>query len=86
MRLRLATAADIPALTALIERSVWALQNDDYTAAQIEGALGTIYGVDPQLVADGTFFVVEDGQPGVPVACGGWSKRRTLFGLRLSPA
>ncbi len=85
MRLRLACQADIPALTELIERSVRALQVDDYTREQIEGALGTVYGIDPQLVEDGTFFVVETGEPPFPVACGGWSKRRTAFGSGNSP-
>jgi len=54
-----ATAADIPALHVLIERSVRELQRDDYTPAQIDGALGHALGLDTQLVADGTYFVAE---------------------------
>ena len=76
--LRLAVAADIPALTQLIDASVRGLQIGDYTAAQIEGALRAVYGVDTQLVADGTYFVVE--ADAAIVGCGGWSKRRTLYG------
>ncbi|HET9402000.1 MAG TPA: GNAT family N-acetyltransferase [Candidatus Acidoferrales bacterium] len=80
---RVATAADIPALGELIEQSVRVLQAADYTQAQMDGALGTLLGVDSQLIADGTYFVVEasadDGVAQI-VACGGWSKRRTLFG------
>lgn len=59
------------------------LQAEDYTPAQIEGALKSVYGVDSQLIADGTYLVAEiesqDGNPTV-VACGGWSKRKTLYG------
>jgi len=76
--LRTAVAADIPVLRRLIDASVRGLQADDYTAAQIDGALRAVYGVDTQLIADGTYFVVE--AEGSIVGCGGWSKRRTLYG------
>jgi GNAT superfamily N-acetyltransferase len=76
--LRRAIAADIPALRRLIDASVLGLQGEDYTPAQIEGALQTVYGVDSQLIADGTYFVVE--AQSVVVGCGGWSKHKTLFG------
>jgi GNAT superfamily N-acetyltransferase len=76
--LRQAVPADIPALRVLIDASVCGLQAADYTPAQIEGALHTVYGVDSQLIADGTYFVVE--AEAVIVGCGGWSKRKTLFG------
>jgi GNAT superfamily N-acetyltransferase len=36
--------------------------------------------VDSQLVADGTYFVVEALPEREIAGCGGWSKRRTLFG------
>src|SRR5882762_5739787 len=80
---RLATNADIPALHALIESSVRILQANDYTPAQIEGALGTVLGLDTQLLADQTYFVAETTDSSgakIIVACGGWSKRKTLFG------
>jgi GNAT superfamily N-acetyltransferase len=79
---RLATPADVPALLALIELSVRTLQAQDYSQAQIEGALGTVFGVDSQLIADGTYFVLETMNGGEKkiVGCGGWSKRKTLFG------
>lgn len=76
--LRKAEAADVPVLRALIEASVRGLQQDDYTPAQRECALATVYGVDSRLIADGTYFVVEAGAS--IVACGGWSRRKTLFG------
>ncbi len=55
------------------------LQAGDYTPAQIEGALGTVLGLDTQLIADGTYLVAET-ESGEIAACGGWSKRKTLFG------
>jgi GNAT superfamily N-acetyltransferase len=78
-RLRAATDADIPAIAALIESSVRGLQAGDYSVEQMNGAIGTVFGVDSQLIADGTYFVVET-DAGVPAGCGGWSKRATLFG------
>ena len=83
--IRPAVPSDIPVLRALIEASVRQLQADDYTPSQRESALATVFGVDTQLVADGTYLVVEcySAEPqgsAVVVACGGWSKRKTLFG------
>jgi GNAT superfamily N-acetyltransferase len=71
-------------LERLIPESVRALQSGDYTHAQMEGALGTVFGVDRQLIRDGTYFVVEDRA--AIIACGGWSKRRTPFGSDHTPA
>ncbi len=75
---RLATLEEIDALTNLISESALRLQSGDYSRAQIEGALGTVFGVDTQLIKDNTYYAV-DGE-GTLVACGGWSKRHTLFG------
>lgn len=84
IRIRKATLADIPRLQEVIEASVRGLQADDYSPAQIEGALKSVYGVDSQLIADGTYFVAEAAPAGGSefriVACGGWSKRKTLYG------
>src|SRR5947199_6022013 len=82
IHLRLAVPEDVPVLRELIVASVRGLQAEDYTPAQIEGALKTVYGVDSQLIADGTYFAVENLATGAReiVACGGWSKRRTLYG------
>ncbi len=62
------------------------MQKNDYTPAQIEGALGHALGLDTQLVEDRTYFVAEPiGQPGLIAACGGWSNRKTLFGSDHGP-
>jgi GNAT superfamily N-acetyltransferase len=78
LTLRQAVPADIPTLRTLIDASVRGLQAADYSPAQIESALRTVYGVDSQLIVDGTYFVVESES--AIVGCGGWSKRKTLFG------
>ncbi|HEY5754046.1 MAG TPA: GNAT family N-acetyltransferase [Chthoniobacterales bacterium] len=76
--LRLATEADISAIAELISLSVRTLQAGFYTTEQIEGALGGVFGVDGQLIVDGTYFIAESH--GRIAGCGGWSKRQTLFG------
>ena len=94
--LRLATKDDIPALDALIEASVRGLQAGDYAQAQIEGALGTVLGLDTQLIRDETYFVaeivdtrdplVQSAEDRISLAgCGGWSKRKTMFGADRGP-
>jgi GNAT superfamily N-acetyltransferase len=84
--LRLAGSADEPALHALIETSVRVLQKNDYTREQIDGALGTLLGLDTQLVTDGTYFVAEARACArIIVGCGGWSHRKTLFGSDHAP-
>lgn len=94
IHIRSAVAADIPVLRGLIDASVRELQAQDYTPAQMEGALQTVFGVDSQLIADGTYFVAEAKSDGgaeladtkmagaepVIAGCGGWSKRKTLYG------
>lgn len=94
IHIRKATPEDVPRLREIIEVSVRGLQASDYSPAQIEGALSSVYGVDSQLIADGTYFVAENSagigaateppgkrryETGI-VACGGWSKRKTLYG------
>jgi GNAT superfamily N-acetyltransferase len=82
VRLRKAVAADVPRLSEVIEASVRRLQAEDYSPAQLESALKSVYGVDSQLIADGTYFAAELGTANGNeiVACGGWSKRKTLYG------
>jgi len=76
--IRHARTDDIPALEELIPLSVRALQSAHYSPAQIEAALGPVFGVDRQLIADGTYFVVEEA--GRIAGCGGWSRRKAVFG------
>jgi GNAT superfamily N-acetyltransferase len=78
LTIRIATAADIPALNGLIEASVRGLQAGDYSPTQLDAALGSVFGVDRQLIADRTYFIAE--RHGRLLGCGGWSRRRTLFG------
>jgi GNAT superfamily N-acetyltransferase len=79
---RQAVLADVPALENLIRASVLGLQTGDYTLEQREQALELVFGVDTQLIEDGTYFVAEAkvDQCQVLAGCGGWSKRKTLFG------
>lgn len=81
--LRKATLEDRQALEQLIAESARGLGRHDYTAEQIDAALGTAFGVDTQLILDGTYFAVEADRE--MVACGGWSRRKTLFGSDSRP-
>ncbi|MCR5878712.1 GNAT family N-acetyltransferase [Phenylobacterium sp. J367] len=75
--LRLATAADQPALRVLMDRSIRALLEPFLTPAELEASF-EIMGLDTQLVADGTYYVI--AAEGRLAASGGWSRRATLFG------
>lgn len=78
MIIRTARESDRQTLEELIRASVWDLQAHCYTEAQRQGALGTVFGIDSQLIKDQTYYVVEI--EGHVAACGGWSYRSTLFG------
>jgi GNAT superfamily N-acetyltransferase len=75
---RLATFEDVPVLQALIAMSARGLSAGYYTQAETEAAIKYIFGVDSQLIEDSTYYVVESKN--TIVACGGWSRRNTLFG------
>jgi len=68
----------VAAISNLIVASARGLSRDDYTDEQIEAAVSSIFGVDSELISDGTYFVAE--ARGELIGCGGWSRRRTLFG------
>jgi len=74
---RLATESDLPALRALMEASIRQLLPQFLSAEKVEASFA-VMGVDSQLIADGTYFVLEED--GVLAGCGGWSRRATLFG------
>lgn len=77
-QIRKAAHTDESSLERLIARSARVLGARDYRPEQIEAALLGAFGVDTQLIDDGSYFVAElDGQI---VGSGGWSRRRTLFG------
>ena len=76
--LRLALPTDVPAMEALIARSGIELSAGFYSEEQAAAITRHVFGVDSQLVVDQTYFLIE--QNGEVVACGGWSKRNTLFG------
>ncbi len=78
INIRVAVTDDVPALKELIPQSARELSKSYYTPQQIESAIKYIFGVDTQLISDGTYYVAE--AEGQIVGCGGWSKRKTMFG------
>jgi N-acetylglutamate synthase-like GNAT family acetyltransferase len=77
--IRKAKISDQTAIEKLIEESVRGLSRGDYDSAQIELSIKTVFGVDTELINDETYFVVE-AEDGKIAGCGGWSKRKTLYG------
>lgn len=78
MRIRTATERDIPKLQRLISESARRLSVGYYSTEQIEACVKEIFGVDTQLIRDGSYYVVEIDDE--IVAAGGWSARKTLYG------
>lgn len=78
VRIRRATYDDIPSLETIIAASARGLSGGHYAPEQVEGALRGAFGVDTQIIRDGSYFVLESA--GRTAGCGGWSRRRTLFG------
>ena len=75
--IRIATLADLPEIESVMRASMGDLGSRFYDPTQTASAVRFIAVADPQIVTDGTYFVVED--EGVIVACGGWSRRKKLF-------
>jgi GNAT superfamily N-acetyltransferase len=75
---RKATLADRGAIAQLIAASARGLSREHYADEQIEAAIASIFGVDTDLIDDGTYFVAE--QDGALIGCGGWSRRKKLYG------
>ncbi|KQS01751.1 acetyltransferase [Sphingomonas sp. Leaf357] len=80
---RIATEADIPAIAALMDRAIDSLQTAFLTPEQIMASRVSM-GLDTQLIADGTYFLIEE--EGALAGCGGWSRRATLYGGNHSAA
>lgn len=81
--IRPARIEEVPVLTELIRASVEGLASSDYSPGQIASALTHLFGVDTRLIEDGTYYAVDSAGGGEGeriVACGGWSRRRPLFG------
>ncbi|MBB5395675.1 GNAT family N-acetyltransferase [Mucilaginibacter sp. AK015] len=76
--IRLATFDDVEELQQLISLSVRGLSARYYSQPQIDSAIKYVFGIDSQLITDGTYYVAEKGN--TKVGCGGWSKRNTLYG------
>lgn len=76
--LRKANLNERLAITELIAESARGLSRAEYSGPQIEAAIATVFGVDTNLILDQTYFVADLG--GTLIGCGGWSRRKTLFG------
>ena len=79
---RVAIVADEPALLAIMEAAIRELQEGFLTSEQVASSRA-IMGIDRQLIADGTYYVVESD--GEIAGCGGWSRRATLYGNDATP-
>jgi len=76
--LRKATIDDVDEISILIAESVRGLSKTYYDPQQVELSIGSVFGVDRELIEDETYFVAEIDER--VVGCGGWSKRKTLYG------
>lgn len=74
---RLAGRDDLPALAAVMDAAIGALQAAFLSPEQV-AASRAVMGLDTQLIADGTYFMAE--AEGRIAGCGGWSRRATLYG------
>jgi GNAT superfamily N-acetyltransferase len=74
---RLATLDDVPALTTLMQAAIRKLLPQFLSPQEVEASF-SVMGLDTQLIADGTYFIIESD--GALAGCGGWSRRATLFG------
>lgn len=74
---RLATLADVSALQRVMDAAIRGLLPQFLAPEQVEASFA-VMGLDTQLIADGTYFILE--QDGQIAGCGGWSRRATLFG------
>lgn len=76
--IRKATMQDIDDIADVISASVRGLGRPYYSDRQIELSIRSVFGVDTDLINDGTYFVAEIEHK--IVGCDGWSRRKTLYG------
>lgn len=78
---RLAGPDDANEIAELMQLSILENMKSFLSSEEIEAAQETM-GVDWTLIEDQTYFVVETRQHGrtIMVGCGGWGKRKTLYG------
>lgn len=77
INIRVATQNDVPTIKQLMELAIRELQKGFLSPEQIEASFAGM-GLDTQLIDDGTYFCVCEGQ--TLIGCGGWSRRSTLYG------
>ena len=77
LQIRKASPDDVPDIERVMRASMAALGTNFYDEAQTASAVRYIAVADRQLIDDGTYYVVVDGER--VVACGGWSRRKKLF-------
>jgi GNAT superfamily N-acetyltransferase len=78
---RIATSDDVPAIMELMVAAIAENMKSFLSAVEIDAAQETM-GVDRSLISDGTYFVIETVHEGkaAMIGCGGWGKRKTLYG------
>src|ERR1700754_3790137 len=82
LQIRVARLEELAALNALMDVAIAELLKPFLNPAEIASSRA-IMGLDTQLVRDGTYFVVEQGE--ALAGCGGWSRRATMYGGDVSP-
>jgi len=76
--LRPAQPEDIPRLNTLVRESADKLSRGFYTGTQIQSLNEYVFSVDSEIVSDKTYYLIEINNKFA--ACGGWSRRKNLFG------
>jgi GNAT superfamily N-acetyltransferase len=78
---RIAKFDDMPAIMELMQLAIEENMKAFLSAAEI-AAVKHSMGLDQTLIEDGSYFLIEAESEGktVLVGCGGWGRRRTLYG------
>ncbi len=79
---RPASMDDIAVVEEIMDAAMSKLMDGFLTPEQVE-ASSEVMGLDTRLISDGTYYLVFEGD--VPVGCGGWSARATLYGGNHTP-